>query len=163
MNYLSMTKAEVANGYNIRVVLWVSGCEHKCKNCHNPESWDCNSGKPFTEVEFNKLINELSLPYYDGLTLTGGDPLHPKNINDVEKIVIKIKELYPDKTIWCYTGYMYEEIADLNILNYIDVLIDGEYIEELRDITLAFKGSSNQKVIDVQKSLKENKIILYED
>lgn len=161
MNYLSMTKAEVANGHNVRIALWVSGCEHHCQNCHNPELWDCNCGKPFTEEDLDRLIKELSFPYYEGLTLTGGDPLHPNNIKDIETIVLKVKELYPNKTIWCYTGYKFEDIIDFNILNYIDVLIDGVYVNELRDITLAFRGSSNQRIIDVKKTLSEGQIVLY--
>lgn len=161
MNYLSMTKAEVANGGGVRVALWVTGCEHHCKNCHNPESWNCNTGKLFTEDDLHRLLNELSLPYYDGLTLTGGDPLHPSNIKCIEYIVEKVKTVFPNKTIWCYTGCKFEDIKTLNLMKYVDVLIDGLYIDELRDITLAFKGSSNQRVIDVQKSLKENQIILY--
>lgn len=163
MNYLSMTKAEVANGLGVRICLWVSGCEHRCKNCQNPESWDCNAGKLFTEDDLHRLMDELSLPYCAGLTLTGGDPLHPSNIKCIEYITAKVKEVFPDKTIWCYTGYNFEDIKDHNIMNYIDVLIDGLYIEKLRDVTLAFKGSSNQRVIDVQKTLKKGQIILLEE
>ena len=163
MNYLSMTKAEIANGRGVRVALWVSGCNHYCKNCQNPESWNCNAGKKFTDEDFNNLIKELSLPYYDGLTLTGGDPLHPSNIKDVENIVIKLKELLPNKTIWCYTGYDYEQVKHLNIMNYIDVLVDGLYIDELRDITLPFKGSSNQRVINMPETIKQKKIVLLEE
>ena len=154
-----MTKAEVANGQGVRIALWVSGCEHHCKNCQNPESWNCNAGKPFNDEDLHKLLNELSLPYYDGLTLTGGDPLHPSNIDSVEYVVKEVKKALPDKTIWCYTGYMFEEIKDLNIINYIDILIDGEYVDELRDITLAFKGSPNQRIIDVKETLKQGEII----
>lgn len=161
MNYLSMTKAEVANGKGVRVCLWVSGCEHHCKNCQNPESWNLNSGKPFTGDDFNRLVKELSEPYCEGLTLTGGDPLHPQNIKIIEYIAIKIKELFPNKTIWCYTGYKFEEVKNLSIMNHIDVLIDGEYVDELRDVTLAFKGSPNQRVIDVKESLKKDAIVLY--
>lgn len=163
MNYLSMTKSEITNGNGIRVALWVSGCNHHCKNCQNPESWDCNAGKKFTDKDFNNLVKELSLPYYDGITLTGGDPLHPNNINDVEDIVIKIKELLPNKTVWCYTGYKYENIKELNIMNYIDVLVDDVYIDKLRDITLPFKGSKNQRVINVKESFKQNKTVLIDD
>lgn len=162
MNYLSMTKAEIANGRGVRVALWVSGCNHHCKNCHNPESWDFNVGKKFTNEDFNNLIKELSLPYYDGITFTGGDPLHPSNIKDVKDIIIKIKEILPDKTVWCYTGYDYEQVKYLDIMKYIDVLVDGVYIDELRDITLPFKGSSNQRVIDVQETIKQKKIVLFD-
>ena len=163
MNYLSMTKAEIANGRGVRVALWVSGCNHCCKNCHNPDSWDCNAGKKFTDEDFNNLIKELSLPYYDGITLTGGDPLYPSNIKDVEDIIVKIKDILPDKTVWCYTGYDYEQVKHLNIMKYIDVLVDGMYIDELRDITLPFKGSSNQRVINMKETIKQKKIVLLDD
>lgn len=161
MNYISMTKAEIANGYGVRIALWVSGCDHHCENCQNPETWDCKAGKPFTYSDFLKLTNELSLPYYDGLTLTGGDPLYPQNIDGIEKLVIDIKEMFPNKTIWCYTGYKFEDVRDLNLIKYIDVLIDGEYVDELRDITLPFCGSSNQRIIDIPKTLQSNQIVLY--
>ena len=161
MNYISMTKAEIANGYGVRVALWVSGCDHHCKNCQNPTAWDCKAGQLFTEEDFHKLMNELSLPYYDGLTLTGGDPLYPSNIRNIEYIVTKVKEVFPNKTIWCYTGYNFEEIKNLNVMKYIDVLVDGEYIDTLRDVTLPFCGSSNQRIIDVAKSLQSNQIVLY--
>lgn len=163
MNYLAMTKSEIANGEGIRVCLWVSGCEHHCKNCQNPESWDCEAGKPFTGEDFNRLVKELKSPYYDGLTLTGGDPLHPKNIKIIEYVAFKIKELFSNKSIWCYTGYNFEDVKNESIMQYIDVLVDGVYIDSKRDITLAFRGSTNQRVIDVQKSLKENKVILKEE
>ena len=163
MNYLSMTKAEVANGQNVRLALWVSGCDHHCKNCHNPESWDCHAGKLFAEDDFNKLIKELALPYYEGLTLTGGDPLHKNNIDDITKLVIKVKETLPMKTIWLYTGCVFDKIKHLEMMKYINVLVDGEYVDELRDITLPFCGSGNQRLIDVKKSLKEDKVVLYEN
>lgn len=161
MNYMSMTKAEIANGHGVRVALWVSGCDHHCENCQNPETWDCKAGKLFTEDDFHKLMDELSLPYYNGLTLTGGDPLYPANIKCIEYIVEKVKEVFPDKTIWCYTGYKFEDVKDLELMKHIDVLIDGEYIDNLRDITLPFIGSPNQRIIDVSKSLQSNQIVLY--
>lgn len=157
-----MTKAEIANGNGVRVALWVAGCNHHCKNCHNPESWSCNSGELFTEDDLHKLIKELSLPYYDGLTLTGGDPLHPSNVRNVEYIIKTIKQVCPNKTIWCYTGYEFEQVRNLEVMKYIDVLVDGRYVDELRDITLSFRGSSNQRIISVQESLRQNKIVLWE-
>ena len=163
MNYISMTKAEIANGHGVRVALWVSGCDHHCENCQNPETWSCKAGKLFTEDDFHRLMNELSLPYYDGLTLTGGDPLHPANIDCIEYIVNKVKEVFPDKTIWCYTGYSFEDVKNFNVMKHIDILIDGLFVQELRDITLRFKGSSNQRVIDVQKSLSSNEVVLWQN
>ena len=160
MNYISMTKAEIANGSGVRVALWVSGCTHHCDNCQNPETWDCKAGKPFEHSDLIRLLNELSLSYYDGLTLTGGDPMHPMNRDMILKICHTVKGLYPDKTIWMYTGYSFEDIKDNTILNYIDVLIDGEYIDSMRDITLPFVGSPNQRIIDVPKTLQSNQIVL---
>lgn len=161
MNYISMTKAEIANGRGVRVALWVSGCDHHCENCQNPETWDCKAGRDFTGNDLNRLIKELSLPYYDGLTLTGGDPLHPQNIKTIEYIASSVKTLLPNKTIWCYTGYKFEDVKDLNLMKYIDVLIDGEYVDSLRDITLPFVGSPNQRIIDIPKTLQSNQIVLY--
>ena len=163
MNYISMTKAEIANGRGVRVALWVSGCDHHCENCQNPETWDCKAGRDFTGNDLNRLIKELSLPYYDGLTLTGGDPLHPQNIKTIEYIASSVKTLLPNKTIWCYTGYSFEDVKNLNVMKHIDILIDGLFVQELRDITLRFKGSSNQRVIDVQKSLSSNEVVLWQN
>lgn len=161
MNYISMTKAEIANGSGVRVALWVSGCTHHCENCQNPETWSCDAGKPFTHADLIRLLNELSLPYYDGLTLTGGDPMHPDNRDMILKICHSVKGLYPKKTIWMYTGYLFEEIKDEAVLNHIDILIDGEYVDQQRDITLAFMGSTNQRIIDVKKSLETGEVIQY--
>lgn len=147
MNYLNISKDDLLNGEGVRVVLWVTGCNHYCKGCQNPETWNPRAGKLFTEQTKRKLFELLSRDYIDGLTLSGGDPLFPSNRDELTKLCKEVKEKFPNKDIWCWTGYLYEEVKFLPIMKYIDVLIDGPYIEELRDITLQWRGSSNQKII----------------
>ena len=156
------------NGDGIRVSLWVSGCEHNCEQCQNPQTWDINSGILFDEESEKELFEALNKDWVSGITFTGGDPLHENNLEDVLNLVNKIRLLLPDKTIWIYSGYTWDDIMWMtdrcqrqNIIKLCDVFIDGEYIDNLRDVTLKWRGSSNQKVIDVKKSLKENKVVLY--
>lgn len=160
MNYIKITKNDIANGPGIRVVLWCSGCNHNCKNCHNPQTWDSNAGQPVTKETYKEIALALEPEYIDGITWSGGDPLHPDNRKDIEDLILYVHDNF-QKTQWLYTGYLWEDIKDLPFIKYIDFLIDGPFIEELKDITLPFKGSSNQRIIDVKQSLKENKIILY--
>lgn len=162
MNYHKIEKTSIVNGTGIRVVLWVSGCSLHCKGCHNPETWHFNSGKPFNLESKNELFEALNKPYIKGITFSGGNPLD--NFAEVFALCKDIKEKFPTKDIWLYSGYTYEEIKPKvmgMILEYVDVLVDGKYIEEERDITLKWRGSRNQRVIDVQKTLKENNIVLY--
>ncbi len=159
MNYLKIESSSLSNGLGWRVVLWVSGCSHHCPNCQNPETWDSQAGKKFTAQEKQLIIKLLKPDYIKGLTLSGGDPLFETNRDAVLKLVKEIKEVYPKKDIWLYTGYNFEQIKDLELMKYIDVLIDGKYIDQKRDITLPFRGSVNQKIIDVRQSLKNNAII----
>ena len=165
MNYEKIDKCSVSNGLGVRTVLWVSGCNIHCKNCHNQSTWDFNSGIPFTDDTMQEILYDLSKPYIKGLTLSGGHPLDPHNAPEVLKIVKRVKMIFPNKDIWIYSGYVWENIIKdetlREILKYSDVLVDGAYVDELRDISLPFKGSSNQRIIDVQKSLSENKIILW--
>lgn len=151
MNYHNIKHDDMNNGDGIRVTLFVAGCCHHCKGCQNPETWSINGGVPFDLDAFAEICAELDKDYVSGLTLSGGDPLHPANRDTITEICKKVKYLYPHKTIWLYTGYQYEDIKHLNVLNYIDVLVDGEYIEELRDISLEWIGSSNQRVIRLCK------------
>lgn len=151
MNYCGLTKCNIADGEGLRVVLWVSGCSHHCKGCQNSETWDPKYGKLFDEDVKEEIFKELSNDYIDGLTLSGGDPLYINNRQELTELCKQVKNKFPNKTIWCWTGYLYEEIKDLEILNYIDVLIDGPYIQELRDITLDWRGSSNQRVIKLKE------------
>lgn len=163
MKFINILDCDIVNGKGIRVTLFVSGCSHKCKGCHNQESWNDNFGKDYTEEIENYLLELLKKPYIDGITLTGGDPLYFNNRETILNLCKRIKKELPNKTIWLYTGYDYEEIDTLELLNYTDVVVDGKFILSLLDTTLAFRGSSNQRVIDVQKSLKKGEIILYED
>ena len=168
MNYADIKKYDIANGTGIRISLFVSGCPHHCKNCFNPEAWDELYGHPFTEKEENEIIEFLGNSYINGLSLLGGEPMWPKNQEILLPFLKRVKEKYPKKDIWCYTGYLFDkEIIDImykeskttrELLKLIDVIVDGRYIDELKDITLFFRGSSNQRIIDVKKSLKEGKV-----
>lgn len=151
MNFHRIESCNLSNGTGWRVVLWVSGCPHHCKGCHNPETWDLNSGKPFTDKHLRKIIEYLDKPYIKGLTLSGGDPLTLENRESILEIVKTVKNNYSNKDIWLYTGYNYEEIKDLEIIKYVDVVVDGQFILEERDITLPFRGSKNQNIIEVNK------------
>ena len=166
MNYHDIKKCDVLNGDGIRVSLWVSGCEHNCNQCQNPQTWDVNSGIAFDKDAEEELFEVLGKDYISGITFTGGDPLYENNIEDVLNLVNKIRILLPEKTIWLYTGYDWITIINdpkkKEIALNCDVIVDGQYIDELRDITLKWRGSSNQRVIDVKKSMVEEKIILYE-
>ena len=162
MNYHNITHDDMLNGDGLRVVLWVSGCEHNCPECQNPETHPLDSGIPFTEKDFEELEYYLNNPYIDGLTLSGGDPLHTCNRKEVTNIVKRVKELFPEKTIWLYTGYLWEDILELDIIKYLDVVVDGPFILKLKDNNLHWKGSSNQRVIDVKQTLNQGNIILYD-
>ena len=149
------------NGDGLRVVLWVAGCAHRCPGCQNPVTWDPDGGIPFDRKAENEINQQLSNDYISGITFSGGDPLNEANINDVEMLAAKIKEKYPDKTIWLYTGSKWEDIRELPLMKYLDVLVDGEYIEKWRDVQLRWKGSRNQRVIDVQESLKDGEVHIH--
>ena len=172
MNYIKVTKNDIANGIGIGCVLWVSGCDIHCKNCHNQSTWDFNAGQPFTEDTMQEILLTLTKPYISRFTLSGGHPLDPHNAPKVLEIVKRVKMVFPNmvfpnKDIWIYTGYVWEDIIKDDILKEIlkrtDVLVDGAYIDELRDISLPFRGSSNQRIIDVQESLKQNQVILWKE
>lgn len=161
MRYHNITKEDMLNGDGLRVVLWVAGCLHGCKGCHNPITWDVQGGIPFDEKAEQEVFEELEKPYISGITLSGGDPLHPVNREDIERLINKIKEYYPKKTIWMYTGYQWNEIADLPLMQQVDVVVDGKFQEELKEVKLLWRGSANQKVIDVKKSLETGNVVLY--
>ena len=156
MRYHNITKDDMLNGDGLRVVLWVAGCDHCCKDCHNPVTWDPDGGLPFGEAAKNELFAELDKDYISGITFSGGDPLHAANRLDVLELAREVRKKYPDKTIWLYTGYKWEEIYELPIIKLVDVLVDGEFISELKDVKLLWKGSSNQRVINVQETLKSD-------
>lgn len=161
MNYIKIDKCSIADGPGARVVLWVSGCSLHCKNCHNPEAQSREAGKLFDEAAKQELFKALAQPYIRGITLSGGHPLEDYNIMDVYDLLQEVYSKFPDKDIWLYTGYLYEDIP-WEILTLIDVIVDGPYIDELRDITLPFRGSSNQRLIDVKESLHRDETILYQ-
>mgnify|MGYP003333052014 FL=1 len=154
MRYHNITKDDMRNGDGLRVVLWVSGCSHNCKGCQNPITWDPNGGLLFDESAKNEIFEQLEKPYISGLTLSGGDPLHSANRVDVRNFAREVKEKFPNKTIWLYTGYEWEAISHYPIMEYLDVVVDGEFEEDKKDNTLYWKGSSNQRVIDVKKTMK---------
>ena len=161
MNYHNITKDDMLNGDGLRVVLWVSGCTHCCDGCQNPETWEISSGIEFDKAAYDELFTALEPDYISGITFSGGDPLHPFNKEEVLKLAKEIKEKMPEKTVWLYTGFLWEEIKDAIDLTNIDVLVDGEFKQELNDNNLKWIGSSNQRIIDVQKTLKEGNIILH--
>ena len=171
MNYAEIKKTDIANGEGVRVSLFVSGCRRHCKGCFNKIAWDFSYGKPFTEEVEEELISALSPYYIAGLTLLGGDPMEPENQRALLPFVRKVRARLPEKNIWCFTGYTYEggtlqEDAvrcetTRELISLLDVLVDGKFEEELKDIRLKFRGSSNQRVIDVQKSLASGSVALY--
>lgn len=155
MRYHNITKDDMLNGDGLRVVLWVAGCSHCCKDCQNPITWDPNGGLLFDEAAKQEIFEQLDKSYISGITLSGGDPLHAANRLDVRQLIEEIKQKYPDKTIWMYTGDSWERILHYPMMKNIDVLVDGEFIAEQKDVKLLWKGSKNQRVIDVQKSLAQ--------
>ena len=163
MNYSKINKNDIANGIGIRVTIFVSGCTHRCKGCFNAETWDFGFGEPFTEQTQNELLEALQPSYIDGLTLLGGEPMEPSNQRALLPFLLKMKEKYPEKTVWCFSGYTLEELLGESrarcevtdkMLSLIDVLVDGEFKEELKDISLRFRGSSNQRIIDLKATLE---------
>ena len=176
MNYHNITYPDMNNGDGLRVVLWLSGCSHHCYNCQNPQTWDANSGIPFDESAKKELLIELDKDYISGLTLTGGDPLHEANLDGVLDIVDRFRLSFPNKSIWIYSGYRWTEIFNdgvyltrdcagwkrRQIIKKCDVMIDGKYMDSLRDPQLKWRGSSNQHVIDVEKSMIKGEIVLWD-
>ncbi|MGN1234462.1 MAG: anaerobic ribonucleoside-triphosphate reductase activating protein [Christensenellaceae bacterium] len=173
MNYAKIRACDVANGEGVRTSLFVSVCRNHCKNCFNPETWDFSYGEPFTQECAEKILTYLAPDYISGFSLLGGEPFEPENQAPLAELLSRIKEAYPQKSVWCYTGYDLEKdllsgrLGDretvLKMLSRIDVLVDGRFVEELKDLNLRFRGSSNQRVIDVQRTLREGEIVLWEE
>lgn len=161
MNYGAIHKTSMVDGPGVRVSLFVSGCPHRCQGCFNKELWSYTSGKPFTSDEEHLIMEAAGHEHISGLTILGGEPLAPGNRREVFKLCERFKARYPDKTIWLYTGYTWAWIKDMAGLKYVDVLVDGRFIEEEKDLTLKFRGSRNQRIIDVQKS--KNELTLWEE
>ena len=162
MRYHNITTDDMLNGDGLRTVLWVAGCTHLCEGCHNPITWDIEGGIPFDEAAEAELFEKLSADYISGVTFSGGDPLHPRNRGEITRLAKRIKSELPDKTIWLYTGFEWEEIRDLEIIPLLDVVVDGRFVKSLLDVKLHWKGSSNQRVIDVKETLMLGKIVLFD-
>ena len=173
MNYAEIKPFDIANGPGVRVSVFVSGCIHRCKGCFNEVAWDFNYGKPFTNETVEYILRLLQPDYIKGLTVLGGEPFDPKNQLYVLELIRAVKEKYPNKTIWCFTGYVFDKdivtykigtkALLTNLLKYIDVLVDGPFIESQKNLSLQFRGSENQRLIDIKRSLYYNKIILWDD
>lgn len=161
MNYGAIKNLDIANGPGVRVSLFVSGCRNQCKGCFNKETWDFNYGQKFTNETWLEIKEMLDNPNVAGLSILGGDPFEPENIWTVEALCQMTKTYYPDKSIWVWTGYRFEDLVHLAIMKYIDVLVDGRFVERLKDLRLAYRGSSNQRVIDVQLSQRAKTTVLW--
>ena len=160
MHYHNITKDDMLNGDGLRVVLWVAGCAHACPGCHNPETWEADSGIPFDQAAKDELFAELEKDYISGVTFSGGDPLFPGNRETGGALCREIRQRFPDKTIWMYTGYRWEQVSELAILDTVDVLVDGRFEQALADTALHWRGSANQRLIDVQRTRAAHEIIL---
>lgn len=165
MRYAQIRKTDIANGEGIRVSLYVQGCHRHCLNCFNPETWDFSGGKEFDETVENTLIELINRPHIKGLTILGGEPLELENRYEVARLLKRVKECCKGKTIWLYSAFLYEDIKqfEVDILSYVDILIDGPFVDSLKDRKLRFRGSSNQRIIDVKASLANDEIILYHE
>ena len=173
MNYATIKWYDISNGPGVRVSLYVSGCRNHCKNCFNPETWDFKYGEPFTEEIENKIIEGLKPDYIKGFTLLGGDPFEPENQKVLAPFLEKLRKAYPDKSFWAFTGYDYEKdllsgkLGDkatvMRMFNCLDVLVDGKFVEELKDLNLRFRGSANQRIIELKPTLKNGEIVLWDE
>lgn len=172
MNYATIKTCDIANGPGVRTSLFVSGCTHHCKNCFNAEAWDFGYGSPFSDAVQEQILKVCRPGYVTGLSLLGGEPMEPQNQRGLLPFVQAFRRMYPNKTVWCYSGYTWEQLTGESrarcevtdaLLAEIDVLVDGPFVQELHDITLRFRGSSNQRIIDVKKSLTAGEVILWED
>ena len=172
MHYGEIKKCDIANGEGVRVSLFVSGCTHHCPGCFNKETWDFEFGKEYTEETEREILDALSPSYINGLTILGGEPFEPQNQETLVRLLRKVRERFPEKNIWCYSGYLFDrellgesrarcESTD-EMLSMLDVLVDGRFVESLKDIRLVFRGSSNQRVIDVKKSLEAGEVVPWE-
>lgn len=173
MNYATIKPRDIANGPGVRVSLFVSGCTHRCKGCFNEVAWDFNYGEPFTQETVDSILNMLEPAFVKGLTLLGGEPFEPQNQGPIVDLLRQIKAVYPDKSIWAFSGYLFDrdilpgKLGDPAItreyLSYLDVLVDGPFVEAKKNLSLRFRGSENQRLIDVQKSLESNSVVLWQD
>ena len=162
MRYAKVRKMDISNGPGLRVSIFMQGCPFHCKNCFNPETWDFSGGNIYTEEIKKQVLDLCNNPNIKGLSILGGEPLDDRNIEGVTELAKDFKSIYPDKTLWVWTGNTYEAKKDKEIMAYIDVLVDGQYVDELRDPRLKWKGSSNQRVIDIKKTRKKGEVVIYE-
>lgn len=158
MRYNKIRKMDIADGPGVRVSIFMQGCSFNCKNCFNPETHDFSGGREFTDETVNHVIDLCNNENIEGLSILGGEPMHPLNIDGTLKLAKMFKKTYPEKNIWVWTGFLFENLKEKEVMKYIDVLVDGQYVDELHNPTLKWRGSSNQRVIDVQKSLKDGKV-----
>ena len=162
MRYHDITKDDMRNGDGLRVVLWLSGCRHHCPGCQNPVTWDAEDGLLFDDEARREIEEQLEKPYISGITFSGGDPLFPANVEEITEYCRELKECFPHKTIWLYTGEMWEDIQNWDIMRYIDILVDGRFEQEKKDNLLHWRGSGNQRVIAVQESLQSGRVVLHD-
>ena len=160
MRYNLIRKMDISNGPGVRVSIFMQGCHFHCKNCFNSETWDFEGGKEFTDDTINKVLDLSNKEHIIGLSILGGEPMHPVNIEGTTKLAKAFKEKYPNKNIWVWSGFRYEDLKGKDVFKYIDVLVDGQYVDELHNPTLKWRGSSNQRVIDIKETLKNNDIVL---
>ena len=164
MRYAKIRKMDISNGPGVRVSIFFQGCSFHCKNCFNQETWDFDGGFEFGDEEIKKILELAKSDYITGLSILGGEPMHPKNIENTTKLAKIFKETYPNKTIWIWSGFLFEDyLKDKEVLSYIDVLVDGQFMDELKNPNLRWRGSSNQRVIDVKKTLKQGRVVLYNE
>ena len=160
MRYNLIRKMDISNGPGVRVSIFMQGCAFHCKNCFNPETWDFNGGKEFTDDTIKEVLDLCEPDYIKGLSILGGEPMHPNNIEGTTKLAKAFKERYPNKTLWAWSGFLFDrDLKDKEVLKYLDTLVDGQFKDELHNFKLQWRGSSNQRVIDVQESLKQGKVI----
>ena len=160
MRYNKIRKMDISNGPGVRVSIFMQGCAFNCKNCFNPETHDFTKGEEFTDETIDKVLKLCEPDHIEGLSILGGEPMHPNNIEGTTKLAKAFKEKYPQKSLWAWSGFLFDKgLKDKDVMNYVDVLVDGQYVDALRNPTLEWRGSSNQRVIDVKKSKNENKIV----
>lgn len=164
MNYNKIRKMDISNGPGVRVSIFVQGCTFNCKNCFNPETHDFNGGKEFNDDTIKRVLELCDNENIEGLSILGGEPMHPKNIDGTTKLAKEFKQKYPNKNLWAWSGFEFDKyLKDKEVAKYLDVLVDGQYVDELRNPKLEWKGSENQRVIDVQESLKQNKVVIFNE
>lgn len=162
MNYSQIRSLDIANGPGCRITIFCSGCTNRCPGCFQPETWDFSYGKEFTEDTLNSILELAKSDYIQGLSVLGGEPVHPRNLPEILRLTRKFKEVYPEKDIWLWTGYQLEDVFESLVDSGIDVVVDGKFVEELKDLRLKYRGSSNQRIIDFKETLRAGDIVLYE-